>query len=67
VANILSLFIMTQYYHMSMDSKWDNAMIMTKPDCTILRFAPTGKGLYAWTSTDGSPLDAWALVNTIEE
>jgi hypothetical protein len=58
---------MTQYYHVTMDSKRDNAMIVKKLDGTMMRFVPAGKGLYAYTGTDISPSDAWALVNTVED
>jgi hypothetical protein len=53
VANILSMYIMTQHYHVTMDSKRDNALFVSKPDGSALRFAPTGKDLYACVTVQG--------------
>jgi hypothetical protein len=43
VTNILSLFIVTKYYHVQFDSKNNNALIVTKPNGNVSRFAPTEK------------------------
>jgi hypothetical protein len=67
VANILSLYIMTKYYHVQFDSKQDNALIVTNPNGHVSRFAPTGKGLYAYSGTSKDQLSAWALVNTVKD
>ena len=67
VANILSLYIITQHYAVTMDSEKDNAFYVTKPDGTMLRFAPVGKGLYACCSHGASQSDGWALINTVED
>jgi hypothetical protein len=67
VANILSLYIMTKYYHVQFDSKQDNALIVTNPNGHVSRFAPTGKGLYAYSGTSRDQSSAWALVNTVED
>jgi hypothetical protein len=67
VTNILSLYIVTKYYHVQFDSKQDNALIVTNPNGHVSRFAPTGKGLYAYSGTSKDQLSAWALVNTVED
>jgi hypothetical protein len=67
VANILLLYIMTQHYTVKMNSKQDNAFYVTKPDGSVLRFAPMEKGLYACSSPAASESSGWALINTVEE
>jgi hypothetical protein len=67
VANILSLFIMTKYYHVLLDSKKDNALIVLKPNGDTTRFVPTGKGLYAYSGPLDDQPTAWALVNTVDD
>jgi hypothetical protein len=52
VANILLLYIVSQHYWVTMDTKHDNVMYVTKNDGTVLRFMPVGKGLYAYTGND---------------
>jgi hypothetical protein len=64
VANILSLFIVMKYYHVQLDSKKDNAMTVTNPNGKVSRFAPMGKGLYAYSGTSQDQSSAWALINT---
>jgi hypothetical protein len=46
VATILLPYIMSQYYWVTMDTKHDNTVNVTKNDGTVPRFAPVGKGLY---------------------
>jgi hypothetical protein len=67
VANILSLFIVMKYYHVQLDSKKDNATTVTNPNGKVSRFAPTGKGLYAYSGTSQDQSSAWALINTVED
>jgi hypothetical protein len=67
VTNILSLFIVTKYYHVQFDSKKDNALIVMKLNGNVSRFAPTRKSLYAYTGSNEDPSDAWVLINTVEE
>lgn len=67
VANILSMYIMTQHYHVTMDSKHDNALFVSKPDGSVLRFVPAGKCLYGCHSSRMCQSDARALINTIKD
>jgi hypothetical protein len=67
VTNILSLYIVTKYYHVQFDSKQDNTLIVTNPNGHVSRFAPTGKGLYAYSGMSRDQSSAWALVNTVED
>jgi hypothetical protein len=67
VANILSLYIMTKYYQVTMDTNEDNAMLVWKKDGSALRFAPVGKGLYACMNLLENDPCRWALINTVED
>jgi hypothetical protein len=42
-------------------------LIVTNPNGHVSRFAPTGKGLYAYSGTSRDQSSAWALVNTVED
>jgi hypothetical protein len=64
VPNILSLYIMTKYYRVTMDTNKDNAMLVWKKDGLALRFALVGKGLYACTNLLKNDTSRWALIKT---
>jgi hypothetical protein len=63
IANILSLFIVQKYYHVTYDSAVDNAFRVKLGQGTLL-FTPTAKGLYAVNSPADSGYD-WAMVTTV--
>ena len=47
IANILSLHIIAQHYHIRYDSRKKDAFYVTGPDNVRVDFVPTTKGLYA--------------------
>ena len=49
VVNILSFFLVQQYYQICCNTSNYNTFLLTKPNGTGITFEPTGKGLYALT------------------
>jgi uncharacterized membrane protein YgcG len=63
VANILSLFVVKQYYRVQYDSVHQDAITVTKPDGRTWVFEPTTKGLYALTT----PSTGWTHITTVDD
>jgi hypothetical protein len=63
VANIMSFFIVKQYYRVQYDSRKQDVLIVTKPDGSTMCFFPMAKGLYALDNH----LSGWAHVSTVAD
>jgi hypothetical protein len=63
VANIMSLFVVMKYYQVQYDSGKQDAILVTKPNGSIMVFKATTKGLYALEDAS----TRWAHVNTVDD
>ncbi|GAX19421.1 hypothetical protein FisN_4Lu403 [Fistulifera solaris] len=65
IANILSLFVVQKYYHVTFDSSKDNSFKVHLANASLC-FQPTAKGLYAMDKNASDKYD-WAMVTTVQQ
>ena len=66
IANIMSLDNVAKYFRITMDMEADKAMLLHKDDGHMIKFTPTGKGLYHHNlSKEDSGL--WTFIMTVAD
>ena len=66
IANIMSLDNVAKYFHITMDTDAEKAMLVHKDNGQAMKFIPTGKGLYHHnlTSANGG---LWSCITTVAD
>ena len=70
LANILSLTMVHQVCHVTMDSAADAAMLVHRLDGSIMRFRKYDTGLYVYDVADNnsrSPVTNYCLIHTVDD
>lgn len=62
IANIMSIWRMSKYYQITMDTLTHNSLVVHLGDGERLEFTPSQKGLYK-VKMDAQP--KWAMIQTI--
>ena len=66
IANIMSLDNVAKYFRITMDTDTEKAMMVHKDNGQVMKFTPTGKGLYHHnlSSEDGG---LWSFITTVAD
>ena len=68
MVNILSLYHVTQFYHVTMNTKKENCIVVHMADGGFRKFHPSGKGLYRYQLQRTESLENfWTLVTTVKQ
>ena len=64
----MSLFNVTKFFRVTMDSADNNAIVVHRRDNTFVRFVPSGHGLYHYALADHESISTfWSFVSTVED
>ena len=67
-ANIMSMYNITQQYHLSMDSQDANAILMHHNDGNVTEFTPSAHGLYKYALSNNESISGfWSCIQTVSD